>query len=223
MKTLGVLGGMGPAATVDFLAKLQDATPAEGDEDHIRVVMDMNPRVPNRHLETDAAGRELARMAVGLRDAGAEVLAMPCNTAHVQRSAIEQASGLSLVDMLDAAVAEARDEGARRIGVLSTPLARALYAERLRTAGLPIVALSPLGQEALMEAIFQVKAGDLSDQVEDVMVAAAAELVEAGAEAIIAGCSEVPIVLDPGRVAAPLIDATEALARACVRACAGVG
>ena len=66
---------------------------------------------------------------------------------------------------------------------------------------------------------FAVKAGDLSDQVEDVMAAAAAELVQAGAEAIIAGCSEVPIVLDPGRVAVPLIDATEALAQACVAAC----
>jgi aspartate racemase len=219
VKVLGVLGGMGPAATIDFLAKLQDATPATRDEDHIRVLMDLNPRVPNRHLETDASGEELGRMAVALKAAGAQVLAMPCNTAHVNRAAIEQASGLELIDMLDAAVEAARDEGARRIGVLSTPLARGLFAERLRAANLPIVALSPLGQEALMEAIFAVKAGDLSDQVEDVMAAAAAELVQAGAEAIIAGCSEVPIVLDPGRVAVPLIDATEALAQACVAAC----
>lgn len=219
MKVLGVLGGMGPAATIDFLAKLQDATPAERDEDHIRVVMDLNPRVPNRHLETEAAGETLAAMAVALKVSGAQVLAMPCNTAHVNRSAIETASGLELIDMLDAAVIAARDEGARRIGVLSTPLARGLYAERLRGASLSGVALSPLGQEALMEAIFAVKAGDLSEQVADVMAAAAAELVQGGADVIIAGCSEVPIMLDPDRVAVPLIDATEALALACVVAC----
>jgi len=219
VKILGVLGGMGPAATIDFLAKLQDATPAERDEDHIRVVMDLNPRVPNRHLETEASGEALAAMAVALKVAGAQVLAMPCNTAHVNRTAIEAGSGLELIDMLDAAVEAARDEGARRIGVLSTPLARGLYAERLRIANLSGVALSPLGQEALMEAIFAVKAGDLSEQVADVMAAAAAELVQGGAEAIIAGCSEVPIMLDPDRVAVPLIDATEALAMACVRAC----
>ncbi len=219
MKILGVLGGMGPAATIDFLAKLQDATPAERDEDHIRVVMDLNPRVPNRHLETEAAGETLAAMAVALKVAGAQILAMPCNTAHVNRTAIEAGSGLELIDMLDAAVDAARDEGARRIGVLSTPLARGLYAERLRIANLSGVALSPLGQEALMEAIFAVKAGDLSEQVADVMAAAAAELVQGGAEVIIAGCSEVPIMLDPDRVAVPLVDATEALALACVVAC----
>lgn len=219
MKILGVLGGMGPAATIDFLAKLQDATPAERDEDHIRVVMDLNPRVPNRHLETEAAGETLAAMAVALKVAGAQILAMPCNTAHVNRTAIEAGSGLELIDMLDAAVDAARDEGARRIGVLSTPLARGLYAERLRIANLSGVALSPLGQEALMEAIFAVKAGDLSEQVADVMAAAAAELVQGGAEVIIAGCSEVPIMLDPDRVAVPLVDATEALAMACVVAC----
>lgn len=210
---------MGPAATIDFLAKLQDATPAERDEDHIRVVMDLNPRVPNRHLETEAAGETLAAMAVALKVAGAQILAMPCNTAHVNRTAIEARSGLELIDMLDAAVDAARDEGARRIGVLSTPLARGLYAERLRIANLSGVALSPLGQEALMEAIFAVKAGDLSEQVADVMAAAAAELVQGGAEVIIAGCSEVPIMLDPDRVAVPLVDATEALAMACVVAC----
>jgi aspartate racemase len=219
VKILGVLGGMGPAATIDFLAKLQDATPAERDEDHIRVVMDLNPRVPNRHLETEAAGETLAAMAVALKVAGAQILAMPCNTAHVNRTAIEARSGLELIDMLDAAVDAARDEGARRIGVLSTPLARGLYAERLRIANLSGVALSPLGQEALMEAIFAVKAGDLSEQVADVMAAAAAELVQGGAEVIIAGCSEVPIMLDPDRVAVPLVDATEALAMACVVAC----
>ena len=210
---------MGPAATIDFLAKLQDATPADRDEDHIRVVMDLNPRVPNRHLETEAAGETLAAMAVALKVAGAQILAMPCNTAHVNRTAIEAGSGLELIDMLDAAVDAARDEGARRIGVLSTPLARGLYAERLRIANLSGVALSPLGQEALMEAIFAVKAGDLSEQVADVMAAAAAELVQGGAEVIIAGCSEVPIMLDPDRVAVPLVDATEALAMACVVAC----
>jgi len=219
VKVLGVLGGMGPAATLDFLAKLQGYTPAERDEDHIRVVMDLNPRVPNRHNDGERAGEELAAMAVRLKEMGAEVLAMPCNTAHVHRAAIEAASGLTLIDMLDAAVTSAREDGADRVGVLSTPMARALFIERLRIARLPIVALSPLGQEALMEAIFSVKAGDFSEQVEDVMVAAAAELVRGGADVIIAGCSEVPLALDPGRVAVRLIDATDALAQACVAAC----
>ena len=87
-KVLGVLGGMGPAATVAFLEQLQALTPAAGDADHIRVIADINPRVPNRNTEPEAAGRELARMAAALRDAGAEVLAMPCNTAHAHAAAM---------------------------------------------------------------------------------------------------------------------------------------
>ena len=217
MKTLGVLGGMGPAATVDFLAKLQAATPARSDEDHVRVVMDLNPRVPNRHLDGERAREDLASMAARLRDAGAEVLAMPCNTAHVAAAAIEAASGLTLIDMPGEAVAAAAAGGARRVGVLCTPLALTLYRERLARAGLEAVVLSPEGEAALMEAIYAVKAGDVGARVRAAMAGCAAELVAGGAEAVVMGCSEVPLALDAAEV--PLVDATEALARACVRVC----
>lgn len=216
-KTLGVLGGMGPAATVDFLAKLQAATPAASDEDHVRVVMDLNPRVPNRHLDGERARADLSEMAARLRAAGAEVLAMPCNTAHVAAAAIEAASALELIDMPGAATAEAAAGGARRIGVLCTPLALTLYRERLDRAGLAAVTLSPESEAALMDAIYRVKAGDLGPGTRAIMAACAAELVAAGAEAVVMGCSEVPLAL--GRADVPLVDATEALARACVRAC----
>ena len=76
-RILGVLGGMGPAATVDFLAKLQAATPAARDQDHIRVLVDLNPQVPDRNVDAGAAEAELSRMAAGLKAAGAQVLAMP--------------------------------------------------------------------------------------------------------------------------------------------------
>src|SRR5690606_19626079 len=99
VKTLGVLGGMGPAATVAFLARVQALTPAQGDEDHVRVVMDMNPQTPNRHTQPEAAGRTLGEMALRLKAAGAEVLAMPCNTAHAHAAAI-RAAGLPFVDMV---------------------------------------------------------------------------------------------------------------------------
>ena len=98
---LGVLGGMGPAATVEFLAKLQAYTPAEKDQDHIRVIADINPKAPDRNTPGSQAGGVLAEMAGALRGAGAEVLAMPCNTAHAHADLIQRASGLPLVDMID--------------------------------------------------------------------------------------------------------------------------
>ena len=90
--TLGVLGGMGPAATLDFLAKIQAFTPAKSDQDHIRVIVDINPKAPDRNLPGTNAGDVLAEMAGALRGAGAEVLAMPCNTAHAHADVIQRAA-----------------------------------------------------------------------------------------------------------------------------------
>jgi hypothetical protein len=81
-KILGVLGGMGPAATLDFLAKLQTATPTKREQDHLRVLVDINPKVPDRNAGDADPGPVLAAMAAGLRDGGAQVLAIACNTAH---------------------------------------------------------------------------------------------------------------------------------------------
>ena len=75
-KVLGVLGGMGPAATLDFLTKLQAYTPAQRDQDHIRVIVDINPQVPDRNDPFAKPGPVLAEMAGALRGAGADVLAI---------------------------------------------------------------------------------------------------------------------------------------------------
>ncbi|MFM8941543.1 MAG: aspartate/glutamate racemase family protein, partial [Phenylobacterium sp.] len=82
-RVLGVLGGMGPAATLDFLGKLQALTPVERDEDHIRVIVDINPQIPDRNDPFARPGPVLAEMAGGLQGAGAQVLAIACDTAHV--------------------------------------------------------------------------------------------------------------------------------------------
>lgn len=215
MKVLGVLGGMGPAATVDFLAKLQAATPAARDQDHIRVLVDLNPQVPDRNVDAAAAEAELARMAVGLREAGAQVLAMPCNTAHAHAGAIRAASGLELVDLIDAACAAAQATGARRIGMIGTGAAVELYAERLVGLDLEPVWLSETGQGAFMALLYRIKAGDLGPESVADAAALADQLARAGAEAVIAACTELPLVLKTAPV--PLIDATLALAQACVK------
>lgn len=214
-KILGVLGGMGPAATVDFLGKLQAATPAARDQDHIRVLMDLNPYIPDRNTGGEA-GPVLGDMAARLRDAGAEVLAMPCNTAHAFAENIK-AAGLPLIDMIETAGETARTAGAKRPGVLGTPSAVALYRQRLSDMGLEPVFLNEDAQAAFMVLIYRIKASDLSVGLE--MAGMAARLLDDGADAVIAGCTEVPLVLNPSELSAPFIDATEALARRCVAIC----
>jgi aspartate racemase len=218
-RVLGVLGGMGPAATTAFMARVQALTPARGDEDHVRMLVDLNPQVPNRHSDPEGAGRTLGGMAARLRDMGAEVLAMPCNTAHAHAGAI-RAAGLPFLDMIAATVAAAAATGARRIGVLATPGGEALYGAALERAGLERVRLSDADRAAFMAAVLGFKAGDLGDGPRAEMRRLAAALVSAGAGAVIGGCTEVPLLLDVEEVTVPLVDSAEVLAAACVKACA---
>jgi len=218
MKTLGVLGGMGPAATVAFLARLQALTPATGDADHIRVLMDLNPHVPDRNTRPGEAEVELGAMARRLAAAGAEVLAMPCNTAHAQAAGI-RAAGLPFIDMIAATTAAAKATGAGAVGVLATGGGRALYAPALTAAGLTPVLLEPADQERFMALVYAVKAGDVGPARRAEMRALAQALLAAGAGAVIAGCTEVPLLLSPDDLDAPLVDSAEVLARACVEMC----
>ena len=213
---------MGPAATVDFLTKLQAATPAASDGDHIRVVMDLNPRVPDRHADPEGAGAELGRMAARLRDLGAEVLAMPCNTAHQHRPEIEAASGLTLIDMVAETARAAVAGGGKTVGVLATPGGERLYEAGLAAVGSQMVTPEGEDRATLMRLIAGVKAGDVGPEARADMAALAARLVGQGAVCLIAGCTEVPLVLDGANALARLWDSTEVLARRCVEICAPV-
>ncbi|HEY8616577.1 aspartate/glutamate racemase family protein [Phenylobacterium sp.] len=219
--TLGVLGGMGPAATLDFLAKLQAYTPAERDQDHIRVLVDINPKVPDRNVPGSGAGAVLAEMAGALQGAGADVLAIACNTAHAHAALIQRASGLPLIDMIETGARAARETGAMRAGVLGTKGGIRLYREYLAAQAMSPVVLSPERQEAFMEVLYRIKAGDLGDDVRTAMKAFADELVSQGAEVVVAGCTEVPLVLRQDDLRVDFVDPGDLLARRCVAICLG--
>lgn len=218
-RILGVLGGMGPAATVGFLAQLQALTPAQGDADHIRVLMDMNPQVPDRNRTPELAEAVLAEMAARLKAAGAEILAMPCNTAHAQAAGI-RAAGLPFIDMIAETTAAVVASGANSVGILATPGDEALYVAAFQAAGVTPVLLEGPDREAFMARIYGVKAGEVGEAARARMKELAAGLVARGAEGIVAGCTEVPLLLAQGDVSVPLTDSAEVLARVCVARCA---
>jgi aspartate racemase len=158
--TLGLLGGLGPAATLDFLGKLQAATPARQDAHHIRVIADINPQLPDLHALGSGAGPALAEMGGALRGAGADVLAIASNSAHVHADLIQRASGLPLIDMIATAAGAARLIGARRVGVLGARPAIRLYHEHIAAGAMGMITLEPERQAAYMEAQADIKDGD---------------------------------------------------------------
>ena len=170
-KIIGVLGGMGPDATVDFMAKVIALTPASEDQDHLRMIVDHNPKVPNRQYAMLGSGEDpapsLAAMAAGLEMAGADFLVMPCNTAHAFSESIRKAVGIPLVSIIDLTVAACA--GLKMVGVLATDscLQCEIYQKALAAENISC-ALPDDGELAeLMRLITMVKTGDRSEAVSD--------------------------------------------------------
>ena len=225
---IGVLGGMGPLATIDFLRKVLAATPATSDQDHVPVIVSSIPQVPDRTaaFRGDGASPLSAMVASGRRLAlaGAGLVVIPCNTAHLWFADIQHALGLPMLHLVDAALEDAVAEvGAGAvIGLLCTDatLASGLYMNRTpRVAHVPSVQWAlPTATEMLdlvMPGIASVKAGAL-DRGAELLGSAARALARRGARALVLGCTEIPLVLGPANSPLPVIDATAALAHRAV-------
>jgi len=218
-RTVGVIGGMGPAATVEFAARVQALTPAARDQDHLRLIIDCNPEVPDRNAavagEGPSPGPILADMARGLERAGAQLLVMPCNAAHAFADSVRAATGLPFIDLIETACDAALSAGPRTVGVLAADgcLNAGLYQRALAARRVEAVVCRPERQAAFMQLLYRIKAGDRSGAVRRQMRDLANDLVDRGASVLLGGCTEVPLVLTADDVEAPLIDSLEALAR----------
>lgn len=223
---VGVLGGMGPLATVDFLRKMLQATPAATDQDHVPVVVSSIPQVPDRTLAFRGEGASplTAMVASGQRllAAGAGLVVMPCNTAHLWFDALQANLKRPMLHLVDAALDEAAGAAGpgARIGLLATDatLASGLYVNRAQRHAAAVQWLLPTATEMLddvMPGIAAVKAGRL-DAAREALQRALQALQRRGAQAVVLGCTEIPIVLEQQPSGVPLVDATAALARRAV-------
>jgi aspartate racemase len=207
---------MGPAATVDLMGRIVAATPASGDAGHLRLLVDSDPSVPDRNRaiagEGPSPGPALVRMAQGLERQGADLLAIACNSAHAWADEIRRETHIPLISMIDATVS-AIPAGVRRVGLLAADacLGADLYQAPLVAAGFEVITTDR--QAAFMTLIYGVKAGDTGPEARAEMAAITQDLVARGAELIIAGCTEVPLLLDPAACPVPLVDSTDALVR----------
>ncbi len=228
-RTVGVLGGLGPEATLDFFAKVLQRTPAASDQEHLHLLIDNDPSVPNRNDAVAGRGPspapQLAAMARRLEGAGADFLVMVCNAAHAFQSAIVEAVDIPFVSIVEETVEATltRAPSARRVGVLAAEgaLDAGLYQRAFAARG--VTALVPEGDDRarFMDGMYRIKAGDKGEAVQRDMLGLARVLQGAGAEALVAGCTEVPLVLtqaalDAAGTALPFVASTDALVEATV-------
>jgi len=223
MDVVGVLGGMGPLATIDFMRKVLDATPAERDQDHVPMIVSCLPQIPDRTAAFRGAGDSPLDAIVDcgrrLESAGADLIVMPCNTAHLWFDAVQARLQRPMLHLVDAALHEALAlAGPRaRLGLLATDatVASGLYINRhLPDSTAPAWLMPTAGEmlERVMPGIEAVKAGRL-DMGQALLAEVASALRRRGADVLVLGCTEIPLVLDAGACGLPVVDATAALAR----------
>lgn len=200
INTIGIMGGMGPLATVDLMNKIIRLTPAKSDQDHIHMIVDSYPQIPDRTSAIMGTGMNplpfMKQSAMKLEGAGAELIAIACNTAHFYLQDIQAAINIPILNMPEETVRFIDEVGLRSVALLATDgtMATKLYQKSLRKSEIAVVEPDEITQVSVMEGIYAVKAGDIT-KGKNLLFQASQTMIEKGAEAVIAGCTEIPLVL----------------------------
>lgn len=214
MRPVGILGGMGPEATILLMRKVLAAVAAQDDADHVPLIVHQNPAVPSRiaHL-IERTGTDptpvLRDMARTLEAAGAAALAMPCNTAHAYAGAIRGATTLPFLDMIEATADRLAEGGARRIGMLASPATRLATVFEAPFAARGLVPVFPEPDDAVLALIRAVKRGERPETLAPAL-ARIAEGLLTEADTLCVACTELSLVV-PSLPELPLTDSLDVL------------
>jgi len=223
-KIIGILGGMGPEATADLYLRIIKTTPAKRDQDHPRVIIYSNSKVPDRTAAILGTGPnpmpELIRAGKRLEEAGADFIIIPCNTAHYFIDQLQKELRVPILHMIKLSATKSKEfyPNVKKAGILATDgtVKSGLYKSAYGELEIEVLEPTPESQAEVMKAIYQyIKAGNLIDG--DLLLRSVAnKLIAAGAEMIICGCTEVSLVLKEGDLTVPILDPLQVLAEAAV-------
>ena len=230
-KTIGILGGMGPEATLDCFGKIIKNTAAKTDREHIRVVIDSNPGIPDRIAAILADGQSPVPALVagcrGLEKAGADFIIIPCVTVHFFLSEIQAESSLPILSIIDEVAETVRREipETRTIGLMGTiaTVESGLFQKRLAEENIHTLLPDSAVQAKIIDAIKDIKdtrPSRTKSEITNDLIEAARSLIDKkpeGARAIIAGCTEIPLALGQKHLPVPYFDSLTILARAAIR------
>lgn len=227
-KIAGILGGMGPEATVDLMRRIIAHTDARDDIDHVRCIVDNNPKVPSRIKALLEGGGEdpgpcMADMARKLEAWGADFLCIACNTAHNYYPSVRNAVRIPVLHMVELtvqAVARQRPD-VKKLGIMASPAVRLthLYEEPCRRFGIQAVYASPMQEQRLLGVIKDIKAGHTGDSVRAAFGEIVSNVKEQGAQGIAIACTELGII--GGDYGIFSVDAADVLARTIVEMAKG--
>ena len=218
---IGILGGMGPLATAHFFDVLVRMIPSASDQEHPRILIDSNPKVPDRTRAILSGGPSpvpvIVETAENLQKAGANFLAMPCVTAHHFFDDIQSAIDIPLIHMIRETAAKYGEQfSGKKAGLLATngTLKAGIFQKQFPEETI----ITPDGEtqeDLVMKAIYGVKGGDVAAS-SDLIRQAAQRMIQKGAHLLIAGCTEIPVVLRQEHLPVPLLDPIRILAEACL-------
>lgn len=218
-KCIGILGGMGPEATAALFLRIIRRTRATCDQEHLRVIIDSNPQIPDRGTAILRGGPDptpdLCEMARNLERAGADFIAIPCNTVHYYWREIQEAVAIPVSDMIAMVAARLRES---RVGLLATEstVRTGLYQHACARRGTRLLTPERRDQQALMDLIGAIKAGAHDPEAIRNYVEIGRRLIARGAQALIVGCTELSLLPSLCVLDLPIYDALDALAEHCV-------
>lgn len=225
MKKLGIIGGLGPMATAYFLFLLTQMSRAENDQEHMEILMHSKPSIPDRTryilgLSRDNPAVQMAEIGRELKEMGAELLAIPCITAHYFHEELERETGLKVLHAVEETAEYLRNAGVDRVGILATDgtVRSGLFDRVLNRYGITAVNPGAESQRRIMDLIYrQIKSGEKGNIDEFIRVGE--ELSADGAQVNLLGCTELSLLKRDYTLPAGYLDVLEVLAKCAVQEC----
>ncbi len=226
-KTIGILGGMGPEATLDLYRWVVKLTPAKKDQDHVPTIIYSYPQIPDRtQALIYGGGNPLPYLIKGLKlleKSGADFIIIPCNTSHKFLPGMKKHCKIPIISMIEQTrkYIEKHFTKIKKVGLLATTgtVKTKVYHDVFEGSKFKLIIPDQNMQEKVMEAVYGkngIKAGIINKRVTGLLVEASRHVENKGAEIIIMGCTEIPLALSQSDFHLPLVNPVEILARSAV-------
>ena len=216
---VGIIGGMGPEATNQFIERLTEMTEAHKDQDHVRYILYNDPEIPNR-IDAYFHGGESPVKAINegidfMESKGIETIGIPCNTVHIWFDQFHRR--INVLNMIDLTVSAVLESGFLKPGILATTatIESGLYIKELKKAGINTVI--PEREDDVMRAVQAVKLGNIPEG-KKLLMPVIKDLEDEGVDSLILACTEIPVILNKADTDLPLIDSDRLLAERLIKA-----